>query len=116
MDKIVAHEIELSHKLCAGLAEMPGLTMHGAPADERHTSVISVTLAGMKPEEIGMRLDIDYDIITRTGLQCAPLCHEGIGTAPLGTVRFSIGPMNRESDIDRVLVAMQSLTQEAFAR
>lgn len=116
MDKIVAHEIELSHKLCAGLAEIPGLTIHGAPADERHTSVISVTLAGMNPEEIGMRLDIDYDIITRTGLQCAPLCHEGIGTAPLGTVRFSIGPMNRDSDVDRVLAAMQSLTQEALAR
>ncbi len=116
LDAIVAHEIELSHALCAGLAEMPGLKIHGAPADERHTSVISVTVEGMNPEEIGMRLDIDYDIITRTGLQCAPLCHEGIGTAPLGTVRFSIGPMNEMSDVERVLAAMADLTQEAVAR
>lgn len=116
MDDIVAHEAELSHRLCAGLAEMPGLTIHGAPADARHTAVISVTVEGMAPEEIGMRLDIDYDIITRTGLQCAPLCHAGIGTAPQGTVRFSIGPLNTSPDVDRVLVAMSVLTQEAVAR
>lgn len=116
MDTIVAHEQDLSAKLCTGLSDMPGLKIYGAPADDRHTSVISVTLEGMNPEEIGMRLDIDHDIITRTGLQCAPLAHEGIGTGKLGTVRFSIGPLNQESDIDRVLTAMHELSHEAVAR
>jgi len=39
-------------------------------------------------------LDVDYDILTRTGLQCAPKAHEHLGTSPRGTVRFSIGPFN----------------------
>ena len=43
---------------------------------------------------------------TRIGLHCAPLAHEEIGTTPKGTVRFSIGPFNTESDIDALIAAV----------
>jgi selenocysteine lyase/cysteine desulfurase len=55
-------------------------------------------------------LDVDYSIATRTGLQCAPLIHEQMGTAPRGTVRMSIGPANTEGDIEAAVGAMQELS------
>jgi selenocysteine lyase/cysteine desulfurase len=43
---------------------------------------------------------VDYNILTRTGLQCAPLLHEHHGTSPRGTVRFSVGPFNTDEHIE----------------
>lgn len=116
LDVIAAHERALAAKLCEGFSALPGLKLHCAGADERHTPVISVTLDGMTPEEIGQRLDVDHGVIVRTGLQCAPLAHAGIGTHDLGTARFSIGPLNDEIDIDRATAAMDELARAAVAR
>lgn len=116
LGEIALHERRLTTKLCEGFAELPGLTLHCAGADESHTPVISVTLEGMSPEEIGQRLDVDHGVLIRTGLQCAPLAHAGIGTGDLGTARFSIGPLNVDEDIDRALMAMTELAQAAVTR
>jgi len=113
---IAAHERRLTARLIDGFAELPGLILHCAGADEHHTPVISVTLEGMSPEEIGQRLDVDHGVLIRTGLQCAPLAHAGIGTGDLGTARFSLGPLNVENDVDRALAAMTELAQAAVTR
>ena len=40
-------------------------------------------------------LDVDYGIACRTGLHCAPMVHEHLGTDKIhGSVRFGIGPLN----------------------
>jgi len=116
LEAIAAHEKALAARLCEGFSALPGLQLHCAVADGRHTPVISVTLDGMSPEEIGQRLDVDHGVIVRTGLQCAPLAHAGIGTHDLGTARFSIGPLNEENDIDRAVAAMGELARTAVAR
>jgi selenocysteine lyase/cysteine desulfurase len=54
---------------------------------------------------------VEYDIATRTGLQCAPLVHEGIGTAPKGTVRFSLGYFNKTEEVDYVLNAVKEVSE-----
>jgi len=59
-------------------------------------------------------LDVDYNIASRTGLQCAPLVHQGIGTDQIhGTVRLSLGPFNTELHID---TAIQAITEIAAIR
>jgi selenocysteine lyase/cysteine desulfurase len=59
-------------------------------------------------------LDVDYNIACRTGLQCAPMAHQGIGTDKIhGTVRLSIGPFNTE---EHILIAIQALTDIASIR
>ena len=83
------HEIELLAVLQNGLAAIPGVHIHGTRNLERRVATLSITVDGYDPSDVGTILDVDYDIQTRTGLQCAPLIHQHMGTTPRGTVRFS---------------------------
>jgi selenocysteine lyase/cysteine desulfurase len=57
-------------------------------------------------------IDVDYDIACRTGLHCAPLVHERIGTTDIhGAVRFSIGPFNTEEDIKAAIEAIRETAE-----
>jgi selenocysteine lyase/cysteine desulfurase len=59
-------------------------------------------------------IDVDHSIACRTGLHCAPLVHEQIGTAEIhGAVRFGIGPFNTEEHIDAAIEAVRETA--AFA-
>lgn len=49
------------------------------------------------------------DIAVRTGLHCAPLAHETIGTMPMGTVRFSFGYFNTKHEIDTAVAAIKKI-------
>ena len=49
----------------------------------------------------------------RSGLHCAPLAHQTVGTAPEGGVRMSMGPLNTEKDIDGALDAVRALSLSA---
>jgi cysteine desulfurase/selenocysteine lyase len=106
---IRAEEMSLTRKLLAGLADIPGVRVYCAGWDEAHLPVVACNLEGMDAEELGLFLDVEYNIATRTGLHCAPLVHEGIGTAPKGTVRFSLGPFSRPEHIDAAVSAMRGI-------
>jgi len=116
-ETILAHERRLTRRFVAGCRGLPGVTVHGhqAGTEERHLAVVSVTLEGMDPEKAGMFLDQDAEIAVRTGLQCAPLAHEALGTAPEGTIRFSFGPGNTIEEIDAALAALAALAGRAEA-
>ena len=79
--------------------------------------MLSVNLANYDAADVGMFLDVDHDVQTRTGLQCAPLVHQHHGTSPRGTVRFSIGPFNTEEHIDTAIGAVKEIAanRKAFA-
>ena len=65
-----------------------------------HLSVMSFNVEGLEAGETGTMLDVDHGIACRTGLHCAPLVHEQLGTAKIkGSVRFGIGPFNTEDHI-----------------
>jgi selenocysteine lyase/cysteine desulfurase len=58
---------------------------------------------------------VDHNVITRTGLHCAPLVHEGIGTFEAdGAVRFSLGPFNTEAHAEAAVEAVRDIA--AYAR
>jgi selenocysteine lyase/cysteine desulfurase len=59
-------------------------------------------------------LDVEHDIASRTGLQCAPLIHEQMGTAPRGTVRLSVGPLNEVGDADAAVEAFERIAVHAL--
>ena len=73
---------------------------------------MSVSLANYDAADVGAFLDVDHDILTRTGLHCAPLLHEHYGTAPRGTVRFSMGPFNTEEHIHRAVRAVETIQSQ----
>ena len=100
------HEMELLALLQDGLAEIRGVRLYGTRRLESRVPTLSVTLENYDASDVGAFLDVDHDILTRTGLHCAPLIHEHYGTAPRGTVRFSIGPFNSE---DQILTAVRAV-------
>jgi cysteine desulfurase family protein len=111
LSAIYAHEMELFAALQAGLEEIDGLTLHGTTSLENRLPVLSFTIEGLDPADAGTMLDVDHNVAARTGLQCAPLVHEQMGTAPRGTVRFGVGPMNEQKDVDAAIEAVRQIAR-----
>ena len=89
------------------------MRVYAPPNGHPRVPTISITVKGWDPSDIGTILDVDHNILTRTGLQCAPKVHEHLGTAPQGTVRFSVGPFNNEKHI---LAAIKAVGEIAAKR
>ena len=68
-----------------------------------------MNIEGMDCGELSVSLDYEYGIVNRSGLHCAPLAHQTIGTFESGTCRFSPGFFTTEADIDTVIRAVHEL-------
>jgi len=112
LENIYRHEIELLGLLQAGLSEIPGVKIWGTKKLDRRVATLSVTVANYDAQDVGIILDVEYGIQTRTGLHCAPLIHEHHGSAPRGTVRFSIGPFNTREHIETAVKAMTEIASD----
>ena len=113
MQNIYSHEMELFARLQEGLSQIEGVTLHGTTSLKRRLPALSLTVEGRDPADVGTLLDVEYNVATRTGLHCAPLIHEQVGTAPRGTVRMSIGPMNKAEDIVAGIAAVAEIAADA---
>jgi len=107
---IHSREMALAEKLVAGLKNVDNVVLYCCDSLENHIATVSVNVPGVEALNVGIMLDVDHSIATRTGLQCAPKVHEGIGTLDLhGTVRFSLGAFNTEEHIDAAIAAMEEI-------
>ncbi|MFC1627817.1 aminotransferase class V-fold PLP-dependent enzyme [Gemmatimonadota bacterium] len=108
--KIHQQELDLWDRLRLGLQEMEGVTTYCADSPENHIGILSFNVEGLEAGDVGMMLDVDHEIAVRTGLQCAPLVHVGIGTYDIhGTSRFGIGPFNTEAHIETAIEAVREI-------
>lgn len=110
---IHGYELELANLLVRGLAAIPGVTVYNVGTDRPRGAVVSFTIAGKDPSQIGFLLDHRYGIAVRVGLHCAPLAHKSIGTFPEGTVRISPGLFNTARDIELLVAAVAELSAMA---
>jgi len=107
VEKIHEQEMHLTRLLRDGLRDIPGVTLYCADNLENHISVMIFNVDGLEAMDTGTMLDVDYGIACRTGLHCAPLVHEQIGTDKIhGAVRFGIGPFNTEAHIHAAVRAV----------
>lgn len=105
-------EMTLWQRLRDGLVDIDGVTLYCADSAANRNPVLSLNIRGFEAGDVGTLLDVDYDIACRTGLQCAPKVHEGIGSFDLhGTVRLSMGPFNTEKDIDAAISAISEIAE-----
>ena len=115
VEEIHRREMSLAAKLVEGLSRIEGVVLHCADLDHAHLPVISFNIEGLAAADVSTMLDVDHNIACRTGLHCAPLVHETLGTDKLkGTVRFSIGPLNTEEHIEKAVEAVEDIA--GFAR
>ena len=109
VEAIHRHEMELFSRLQGAVQEIDGVVIHGTTSLENRLPVMSFTIPGRDPSDVGTMLDVDHNIATRTGLQCAPLIHEQMRTSPRGTVRMSIGPANTDEHVDAAIEAVAEI-------
>jgi len=111
VDKIRQHELELTKKLIEGLKEIPGVIVYGEDQVKNRVAVISFNIKDQLPSEVGLRLDEEYNIMSRVGLHCAPAAHKTIGTFPIGTVRFSMSWFNTFEEVDQTILAVRNIAR-----
>ncbi len=110
MASISAHEMKLAAQLRDGLKEIERIILYCQDDLINHVSVLSFNIRGLEASDVGTMLDVDHNIACRTGLHCAPLIHEQLGTTKIkGSVRFGIGPFNTEDHIRAAIKAVAEI-------
>ncbi|MFQ5586090.1 MAG: aminotransferase class V-fold PLP-dependent enzyme [Thermodesulfobacteriota bacterium] len=103
------YEEELMGLLIDGLRAITGITVIGSLDASQRVSLLSFTVDGREAGEVGRLLDDRYDIMTRSGLHCAPSAHRVAGTYPDGAVRVSPGYFTTPSEIAEFLDAIREI-------
>jgi cysteine desulfurase/selenocysteine lyase len=109
IDNIHAHEQRLLTIATEKLLKVPGLEIIGTAPEK--ASVISFTLQGIHPHDLGTILDAE-GVAVRTGHHCAMPVMEFFDIP--ATARASFACYSRESDID-ALVAALGKAREVFS-
>ncbi|MCL2825463.1 MAG: aminotransferase class V-fold PLP-dependent enzyme [Polyangiaceae bacterium] len=112
VESVHKREMELASVLYDGLSSIKGVKLYCANHLENRTPLFSFNIRDLDPSYVGARLDVDFDIACRTGLHCAPLAHEDMGTAPLGAVRLSIGFLTTIEDVNAAVAAVAAIAAE----
>lgn len=75
-----------------------------------YVGIVSCLIEGISSDSAGEVFD-RCGIAVRTGLQCAPLAHQFVGTHPAGTIRFSVGYFTSEDDFEELRQALDYIEE-----
>jgi cysteine desulfurase / selenocysteine lyase len=104
-------EMELKARLREGLAGLPGVRVVSPPGEDG-VGIVTVISDRVDPPTLAMRLDREWGVMVRHGLNCAPEAHRTLGTATTGAVRLSLGWASTAHDVDRALEGIEILTSQ----
>jgi len=100
LSAIHREEMRLTRLLRDGLAQIEGVRLYCQEDLTDHIAVLPFNVVGLEAAHTATMMDVDYNIASRSGLHCAPMVHEELGTDKIGgAVRFGIGPFNTEEHI-----------------
>jgi cysteine desulfurase / selenocysteine lyase len=97
------------------VTSLPGVTAAPVPDCWERVGILSIISDRLSTGELGAHLDA-ASVCVRVGLQCAPEMHRAIGTAPDGTVRFSLGHETSIEDVERAAEAVASAVRSQQVR
>ncbi len=108
MEKVRAHEKELLRYGHEKLSPIPGMKILGPESVEKRSGVLSFTVSGIHPHDVGSFLD-EEGIMIRVGDHCARPLHKKLKIP--ASCRMSFHIYNTKEDIDRATEALQKLTK-----
>jgi cysteine desulfurase / selenocysteine lyase len=108
IERIRAHECSLAEYALAQLSEVPGLTVHGPPEATERGALVSFTLQGAHPHDIGEILG-RAGVCVRTGHHCAQPLMRRLGVS--ATTRASFAVHNSLADVDRLVEGLAVVAQ-----
>ncbi len=109
-DKIWSVEEEHRRKLLNILSDYDFIRPIGADKDVPYVGIVSCLLDGIGSDSAGSIFS-EQGISVRTGLECAPLAHQFIGTYPAGTIRFSVGYFTSDEDFEHLREALDYIEE-----
>src|SRR3954451_5786742 len=111
MERVRAHERELTARALEGLAGIEGVRVVGPASADDRGGVVSFAVEGMHPNDVADLLNRD-NVCVRAGHHCAQPLMRKLGVA--ATARASFGPYNVAEDVD-ALVASLSRARDVFS-
>lgn len=109
-EAIRAKEDENRQKLLQLLEKYDFITVVGNVLGLDYVGIVSCLIDGISSDSAGRILE-ERGIAVRTGLQCAPLAHQFLGTYPSGTIRFSVNYFTSESDFAELKAALDDIEE-----
>ncbi len=118
VEKLRAHEESLCAAFMEAAAGIEGLTFLGPRQIAHRVGVFSVRVEGWEPLALADELENEFNILTRSGLHCAPLAHRTFGThlpavarkpESVGTTRLSFGPFLTRTEVNRCVAALETI-------
>jgi cysteine desulfurase family protein len=100
---------DLTNRFIRELKRTPGITIYNENPD---LPVVAFDIAGIDNHEAGFILARAYNVITRTGLHCAPLVHERIDGGK-GCVRASFSYFTTREEIETAAAAIREVAENA---
>ena len=104
MDNVAKHEKELTAYALDKFQELDNVKLIGPKDNMDRGSVISFTIEGIHPHDVGQVLD-QYGVAVRTGHHCAWPLMKKLGL--VGTTRASFYVYNDEADVDVLIDSIQ---------
>ena len=93
------------------LAALPGVCLYGPAAGTDRGPVLSFNFEKLSASDAAYILNEAYHIIIRTGLHCAPLIHEAIGSGRYGTLRISISRLTTHKELETFAEAVGEISR-----
>ncbi len=110
MAGVEEHEARLVRRLLDGLAELPGVRVHGRPA--RRTPTVLFNVEGVPAVEVQRRLAVDGVVVPAGSFYALEASrHAGLGDT--GGVRASLSAYTDATDVDRLLAGLAAMTGPA---
>ncbi len=108
-DAIGKKNNDLTRLFIRELENKPGITIYNDAPD---LPVVSFNISGIDNHEAGFILARAYNVITRTGLHCAPLVHERIDGGK-GCIRASLSWFTTRDDVTTAAAAIWEVAESA---
>lgn len=80
----------------------------GTDGDAEYTGIVSCLIDDISSDSAGTIFN-ERGISVRTGLECAPIAHQAMGTYPAGTIRFSVSYFTTVEDFNELITALDDI-------
>lgn len=107
---LIRREEENRLRLLEIINDYDYLHVVGNVHDQQYVGIVSCIMDGISSDSAA-RIFEQQDISVRTGLQCAPLAHQFLGTYPAGTIRFSVSYFTTDKDFQKLQEALDFIEE-----
>lgn len=109
-EKLIQKEAENRSRLLEIIKDYDFLHMVGNSPNGQYVGIVSCIMDGISSDSAA-RIFEQQGISVRTGLHCAPLAHQFLGTYPAGTIRFSVSYFTTEEDFRDLRKALEYIEE-----